>query len=218
MVHSAVALLETIFGGGAVTGNIMPVHYKSVKHILCVCATFLIIHIIKDIDTDNLKYAHIPKTRSNVVQQIQTPPIYISFWNERCVFVSSITECNEQHFHSWIFQWVLGRNWNYDPLSMHAAVLTQFFCLIHRSQASSCLRSSFLRSRKRSDPSCRSSRQSPAVLPNSLTFWSDAFILHWLLSHFQHDFLSVLFHYASEPLIYLLFWFIFFLLFDQVFL
>ncbi len=34
MVHSAVALLETIFGGGAVTGNIMPVHYKSVKHIL----------------------------------------------------------------------------------------------------------------------------------------------------------------------------------------
>ncbi len=162
------------------------------------CATFLIIHIIKDIDTDNLKYAHIPKTRSNVVQQIQTPPIYIypflrlwSFWNERCVFMSSITECNEQHFHSWIFQWVLGRNWNYDPLSMHAAVLTQFFCLIHRSQASSCLRSSFLRSRKRSDPSCRSSRQSPAVLPNSLTFWSDAFILHWLLSQFPISFISL---------------------------
>lgn len=37
-----------------------------------------------------------------------------------------------------------------------------------------------------------------------------AFILHWLLSHFQHNFLSVSFHYALEPvLIYLLFWFTF---------
>ncbi len=33
----------------------------------------------------------------------------------------------------------------------------------------------------------------------------------------SHNFLSVLFHYASEPLIYLLFWFTLFLLFDQVF-
>lgn len=48
----------------------------------------------------------------------------------------------------------------------------------------------------------------PAVLPNSLTHWSDASILQRLLSHLQHIFLSVSFHSASEHfLIHFLFWF-----------
>ncbi len=141
------------------------------------CATFLIIHIIKDIDTDNLKYAHIPKTRSNVVQQIQTPNIYILLKWTLCIRI--------------IYHWM---QWTAFPFmnisvgvgqklklwsSLHArCVLTQFFCLIHRSQDRR-VSDSFLRSRKRSDPSCRSSRQTCSAA-NSLTFWSDAFILHWL--------------------------------------
>lgn len=131
---------------------------------------------------------------------------------------SIIIQCNALHFHSYICQWVLGRNWNYDLLSTHTAVLTEFFCLIYRSQASFCLRSSFLRSRKRSAPSCRGSRQSQHTCSSaklSHTHWSDAFILHWLLSHLQHIFLGFIslcfraFSYSFSILVYIL------LLFDK---
>lgn len=133
------------------------------------------------------------------------PYTYISL--SKSVILLKWTLCIRIAHHS--MQWTafpfmnflvgVGQKLKLRSLSMHSAVLTQCFRLIYRSQASFCLRSSFLRSRKRLDPSCRGSRQSPAVLPNSN-------ILEWCF----HSALTVSFHSALEPVfVYLLFWFTF---------
>lgn len=162
-------------------------------------------YIIKDrpIDTDNLNYTHIPPLKIVLLLK-WTLCILIPYYSMHCISIHTFfSVCWAETEVTILSPCTL--------LSWHSS-----FFLIYRSQASFCLWSSFLRSRKRSNPSCRGSRQSPAVPPNSLTYWSDAFILHQLLSHFQHIFLSVSFHSASEPvLIYFLFWFTFVLLFDK---
>ncbi len=185
---------------------------------MCVC-NLLIIHIIKDIDTDNLKYAHIPKTRSNVVQQIQTPPIYIYPFEMNVVYSYhlSLNAMNSISIHEY-----------FSGCWAETEIMILSPCTL-LSWHSSSVWSTDRRHRRVSDPhfwdperdrirhveAADNHLQCCQTLSHSevmLSFCTDCSLT------LQHDFLSVLFHYASEPLIYLLFWFIFFLLFDQVFL